>query len=80
MYASTLACFVPTAFNDLVHGTSKYLYLRASLRYILTFWGGGVGGGRIGGETFQEYDVREWCDREGNAGSQVDLMTFQTID
>ena len=65
MYASTPACFVPTAFNDRVHDTSKYLYLRASLRYILTF---------------QEYDVREWCDREGNAGSRVDLMTFQTID
>ena len=78
MYASTPACFVPTAFNDRVHDTSKYLYLRASLRYILTFWGGGGGGGE--GEPFQEYDVREWCDREGNAGSRVDLMTFQTID
>ena len=38
------------------------------------------GGGGGEAETFQEYDVREWCDREGNAGSRVDLMTFQTID
>ena len=68
MYASTLACFVPTAFNDRVHDTSKYLYLRASLRYILTFLGG-WGGGKVklsknmmweNGVTERETPGREW--------------------
>ena len=61
-----------------VYMTRVNIYTCALPYAIYSLFGGGGGGGE--GETFQEYDVREWCDREGNAGSRVDLMTFQTID